>query len=154
MTEIINTYFEIFDTANLIRVEPIKSYDGDSQLDWDRNWIRTKVIIKGGAFNGKYDADFMTTDFELLKRDIKNLDKNFSGIAKFEPLEGQLKLLIVGDGLGHFKVDCTATEDSSLGSTLNFSLTFDQTELSRLINELDKITKAFPITGDMKIKNE
>jgi len=28
------------------------------------------------------------------------------------------------------------------------------TELTRLINELDKITKAFPISGDMTLRNE
>ena len=147
-------YFEICDAGDIIRLEPIQTHDNTSQLDWDRNWIRTKVTIKGGAFSGQYTADFMTTDFELFKRDIISLDKNFKGTAKLEPLEGQLVLNIGGDGLGHFKVKCKATDQPGYGGTLSFVLSFDQTELARLICELDKITKAFPIKGDFNIKNE
>lgn len=149
-----DTNFEIFDAGDLIRLEPIQVYDDTSQLDWDRNWVRTKVTVKGGAFSGQYTADFISTDFELFKRDMKNLDKDFKGTAKLEPLEGQLVLNIKGDGLGHFEVKCTATDQPGYGGTLTFTLSFDQTELGRLINELDKITKAFPIKGDSSIKNQ
>ena len=148
------TNFEICDADNIIRLEPIQVYDDTSQLDWDRNWVRTKVTVKGGAFSGQFTADFMTTDFELFKRGIKNLDKDFKGTAKLEPLEGQLVLDIIGDGLGHFEVKCSAKDQTGYGGTLSFSLSFDQTELTRLINELDKITKAFPIKVDFSIKNE
>lgn len=154
MTQYSETYFEIFDGGDIIRVEPYQAIKYDSALDWDRNWIKTKITVKGGAFSGHYVADFMTTDFELLKRDIKKLDKDFNGTANFEPLEGQLKLNISGDGLGHFEVKCIAQDQPGIGGTLSFTLSFDQTELARLINELDKITKAFPISGDMTLKNE
>lgn len=154
MTHTSDIYFEIFDSGDLIRLEPIKTQDDTSQLDWDRNWVRTKVTVKGGVFSGQYIADFMTTDFELLKRDFKQLDKNFKGTAKLEPLERQLLLDITGDGLGHFNVKCTAKDQPNYGGTLSFNLSFDQTELARLINELDRITKAFPIKGNFKIKNE
>ena len=148
------TNFEICDAGDIIRLEPIQVYDDTSQLDWDRNWVRTKVTVKGGAFSGQFTADLMTTDFELFKRDIKNLDKDFKGTAKLEPLEGQIIINVTGDGLGHFEVKCEATDQPGYGGTLSFSLSFDQTELHRLINELDKITKAFPINGDFSIKNE
>ena len=151
MTDI---YFEIFDAGDIIRLEPIQVYDDASQLDWDRNWVKTKVIVKGGAFSGQFTADLMTTDFELFKRDLKNLDKDFKGTAKLSPLEGQLIININGDGLGHFETKCNVTDQPGYGGTLSFSLSFDQTELPRLINELDKITKAFPIKGDFNIKNE
>jgi hypothetical protein len=154
MTQHSETYFEIFDGGDLIRVEPYQAIKYDSALDWDRNWIKTKVTVKGGAFSGQYVADFMTTDFELLKREFKKLHKDFNGTANFEPLEGQLKLNISGDGLGHFEVKCIAQDQTGIGGTLSFILSFDQTELARLTNELDKITKAFPISGDMTLKNE
>jgi hypothetical protein len=154
MTQHFETYFEIFDGGDIIRVEPYQAIKYDSALDWDRNWIKTKVTVKGGAFSGQFVADFMTTDFELLKRGFKILDKDFSGTAIFEPLEGQLKLNISGDGLGDFEVKCISQDQPGIGGTLSFILSFDQTELARLINELDKITKAFPISGDMTLKNE
>jgi hypothetical protein len=154
MTHSSDICFEIFDNGDLIRFEPIQAYDDTSQLERDKNWIRTNVTVKGGVFGGQFTADFMTTDFELLKRDFKKLDQDFKGTAKFEPLEKQLALNIIGDGLGHFEVKCTAHDQPIYGGTLSFSLIFDQTELSRLINELDRITKAFPIRGDFSIKNE
>lgn len=154
MAHFSDIYFEIFDGEDLIRLEPIQVYDNISELDWDRNWIKTKVTVKGGAFYGQFTADFETTDFELLKRGFKTLDGNFTGTANLEPREKQLILNITGDGLGHFEVKCTAKDKLNYGGVLSFILCFDQTELERLINELDKITKAFPIKGDFKIKNE
>lgn len=154
MTQYSEIYFEIFDGGDMIRVEPYQAIKDGSALDWDRNWIKTKVTIKGGVFSGQYVADFMTTDFELLKRDFKKLERDFNATANFEPLEEQLKLNISGDGLGHFEVKCIAQDQPGVGGTLSFVLSFDQTEIARLIDELDKITKAFPISGDMTLKNE
>ena len=154
MTPSIDLYFEILDGGDLVRLEPIQLCDDISQLDWDKNWVRTKVTVKGGVFSGQFTADFMTTDFELFKQDLRNLDKDFKGTAKLEPLEGQLLLNISGDGLGHFEVKCKATDQTGYGGKLSFTLSFDQTELSRLINELDNITRAFPIKGDFTIRNQ
>ena len=80
------------------------------------------------------------------------MDRDFNGQA--EPLEGQLVLEIKDDGLGHFEVHCTACDQPGISGKLAFELSFDQTGLKRLIRELDTITKMFPITGDMNIKNE
>lgn len=145
--------FEILDGGKLIRLEPLHFINYSSDLDWDKNWIKTRVTVKGGVFGGQYLADFMTTDYEHLKRDLRKLDSDFEGHAKFKPLEGQLVLEINGDGLGHFEVYCTATDQPGCGAELAFELSFDQTELNRLTRELDTITKMFPITGDMGIKN-
>ena len=35
------TYFEIIEGSNLIRVEPYQVIEYDSANDWDRNWIKT-----------------------------------------------------------------------------------------------------------------
>ena len=148
------TYFGLKDGGDFVRIEPLQAVKYDSDLNWDRNWINTKVFVKAGAFNGEYVADFMTTDFELFKRAIKELNNNFTGEAKFEPLERQLILQIKGDGLGHFKVNGITEDQPGYGNKLSFCLSFDQTILTSLIDKLDNITKAFPISGDMSIKNE
>jgi hypothetical protein len=62
--------------------------------------VKTTVIVKGGVFNGAFSAGFMTSDFEFFKQQLKKLDNDFNGSAKFEPLEGQLILSIKGDGFG------------------------------------------------------
>jgi hypothetical protein len=149
-----NTYFEIANEGDIIRIEPLSLTFPKAQLDWDRNWIKTKVTVKGGVFGGQFVAEFMTTDFEIFKRQLKNLDNDFNATATFEPLEQQLVLKIKGDGLGHFEVDCEATPEPHLGQTLIFSINFDQTQIKEYVRQLDTITKAFPIDGDFKIHNE
>jgi hypothetical protein len=118
-----------------------------------RNWIKTSITIKAGVSNGQFLAEFMTIDFELLKRDLKKLYKNLNGEAKFQPREDQLNLHFSGEGLGHFEIKCIAQEKIGLGARISVELHIDQTELPRIINETDKITRAFPILGDMKLKN-
>jgi hypothetical protein len=135
--------FEILDTGDLIRIEPVQLNENSSE----KNWIKSKVTIKGGAFGGQYWAEFMTWDFEQLRSQFEDLYTNLTGSAKFEPVEGQLILEINGDGLGHFDVLCSAMDRTGLGAKLSFELSFDQTELKRLVLELDRITKVFPVNG-------
>ena len=62
-------YFEISDNENLVRLEPIELVNINSTLDWDNSFIKTKIILKGGAFSGQYIAYIMTVDFEKFKQE-------------------------------------------------------------------------------------
>jgi hypothetical protein len=154
MTNSTDTYLEFTDASDIIRIEPIIFTFPKAKLDWDRNWIKTNVTLKGGVFSGQFVAEFMTTDFEIFKQQFKRLENDFNASATFEPLEKQLVLKIKGDGLGHFEVDCEATPEPHLGQTLTFSISFDQTQTKEYVRQLEGITKAFPINGDFKIRNE
>jgi hypothetical protein len=148
-------YFELSNGGDFVRLEPIELIDYKSSLDWDRNWIKTKIVIKGGAFSGQYQADIMTIDFEKFKQELSKLYDNLKGGAIFEDLEHALQLKILGDGNGHFEVKVKANDNPGIErSELSFTLTFDQTQIKDLVNQLDKITKVFPIVGDFKIKNQ
>ncbi|MBL7811001.1 MAG: hypothetical protein JNL57_02160 [Bacteroidetes bacterium] len=148
-------YFEIFDAGDIVRLEPLELIKYDSDLDWDRNWVKTNVTVKGGKFSGQYSGDFMTVDFEKFKQELSRLYDNLKGTANFNDLEGYLELKITGDGIGHFEVDVKACDHPGVNaSELTFTMGFDQTEIKDLVNQLDRITKQFPITGDFNIKNE
>ncbi len=138
-------YFELFDGGDLVRLEPLELQYQDSEHDWDKNWIKTLIAIRGGAFSGKFQADFMTVDFEKFKQELTRLYDDLKGSTSFYGMEDYLELKIKGDGHGHFNVDIIACD--GLGSKLNFSLAFDQTQIKELVRQLDKITKHFPITG-------
>lgn len=143
-------YFEIFDSGNLVRLEPIEYINYNSDSDWDKNWIKTKVTVKGGEFSGQYSGYFMTTYFETLKHELSRLYDNLAGVATCNDLEGFLELKINGDGFGHFNVNVKASDQPGLyTSELIFNLQFDQTELRRLSNQLKHITKHFPVIGDL-----
>ncbi len=147
-------YLLFTDAGDMVRIEPIGLTHPNAELDWDRNWIKANVTVKGGVFSGQFVAEFMTTDFEYFKQQLKKLDNDFTASVLFEPVEQQLVLKIKGDGFGHFELDCEATPEPHLGTTLSFSLSFDQTQIRDYIHQLDRITKAFPIDGDFNIHNE
>lgn len=155
MVERHEIYFEIFDAGDLVRLEPIELIKYNSDVDWDKNWIKTQVTIKGGKFSGQYFGDFMTVDYEKFKQELSILYDNLQGTANFNDLEGYLELKITGDGIGHFKVDVKACDQPGVNaSELTFTMGFDQSEIKDLVNQLDRITNQFPITGDFDIKNE
>lgn len=149
MTERREIYFEIFDAGDMVRLEPLELIKYDSDLDWDKNWVKTNVTVKGGKFSGQYSGDFMTVDFAKFKQELSLLYNNLKGTAKFNDLEGYLELKITGDGIGHFGVDVKACDHPGIyASELTFTMGFDQTVIKDLINQLDIITQQFPIIGD------
>jgi hypothetical protein len=146
--------FEIRDSGDFIRLVPAALMSPHAENDWDRNWIKTKIFVKAGVFSAQYPAEFVTTEFESLKQQLRRLDTDFNGTATFESMEGHLTLRIKGDGLGHFKVNCEAAPEPGQGPTLSFSISFDQTQIKDYVNQLTKITKKFPISGNLQIKNK
>jgi hypothetical protein len=155
MTERQDLYFELFDAGDLVRLEPIELIEYNSKIDWDNNWVKTKVTVRGGKFSGQYTGEFMTVDFEKFKQELSGLYDNLKGSANFNDVEGFLELKIKGDGIGHFEVQVKACDQPGVnGSELTFAMAFDQTELKELVNQLDRITKQFPIRGDFQINNE
>lgn len=147
-------YFELSDGGDIVRLEPIELVKYNSDLDWDRNLVKTNVTVKCGKFSAQYTADFMTVDFEKFKQGLKRIYNDLKGYANFDGLENYLTLRINGDGIGHFNVSVTACDQPGVGGILTFHLSFDQTTILELVNQLDRITKQFPITGNLRIKNE
>jgi len=141
MTTKDDIYFEIFDAGDIVRIE-FASNDRSSELGWDNEWIKTKVIVKGGKFSGQYNAEFMTFDFENFKKELEPLYDNLNGSANFNGLEGQLELRISGDGLGHFDVNVIACDQPGVGGKLTFTMAFDQTMIKELVVQLDNILNA------------
>jgi hypothetical protein len=148
-------YFEITDGSNVIKIEPLLWTYPDSDNDWDRNWISSRITIKGGTFEGKFSCDLLSSDFELFKRDLNKVYDNLNEIATFKTIEGQIEIKCIGDGLGHFAVKCKAMDEPGTGNELNISISFDQTFIPELVRQLNKIIKAFPIQGtELKVRNE
>jgi len=147
--------FEITDGGDIIKIQPIEQPYKDSVHDWDKNCIRTLLTIKGGAFKGQYQAEMYTFEFEKFKQDLRRAYKDLKSEFTFSCRDHELVLKIKGDGNGHFTVDCTAMDQPTIGGELRFQLSFDQTYIPELVNQLNDITKAFPIVGtEYTVKNE
>jgi hypothetical protein len=147
--------FEITDGGDGIKIQPTGQPYIDSANSWDKNCLRTLLTIKGGAFRGQYNADFYTFEFEHFKQELRRVYKDLNGKFVFSCRDHELVLKIQGDGNGHFTVDCTAMDHPAFGAELKFQLSFDQTYIPELVNQLNDITKAFPIVGtEFNFKNE
>lgn len=138
-------FFELNCEGNFIRVTPIEFINYNSELSWDKNWIKTKIEIKAGVFTGKYLGEFMTHDFVNFKKELQHLYANLNSSATFDGLEGYLKLTIKGDDLGHLDLTCIATDKPVDGNELVSHLILDQTYIPALLRQLDEIIKAFPV---------
>src|SRR5690606_10205061 len=140
---------EIKDFGNYIQIEPLHRLYSGSELDWDKNWISAKITVAAGAFNGTYIADLTTFDFKNFNHDLHNLYDNLNGSLEVRDLEGYVKLVIKGDGIGHFNLRAICCDRPGLDSAeLRFELSFDQTFIRPMVNSLKQITEKFPIIGD------
>lgn len=139
-------FFELKCEGYSIKITPIKFTIHDSEYSWDKNWIKTKIEIKAGVFTGTYLGEFMTYNFVAFKKDLQNLYINLDSSAKFEGLEGYLKIDIKGDGLGHLDAICIANDTPGYGNELTSYFYFDQTYIPQLLKQLDKICEYFPVT--------
>ena len=54
---------------------------------------------------------------------------------------GEVSFEITGDGHGNFEATCKARSDEN---SIQFILRFDQTEIPRMMRELDSIARAYP----------
>ena len=97
----------------------------------------------------------MTTDFESFKQQLRRVYNSLKGSANFHCLEHYVNIVVTGDGIGHLNAKCTVTESTFPLNELTFELEFDQTYLPNIINQLNRITRTNPITGDFsQLRNE
>jgi hypothetical protein len=148
--------FEIIDNNAILQIKPERLLCPDSGMDWDKNFISTRIYIKVGGFQGEYIAEIMTFDFYKLKKDLERLYNNLSGYGYFDCLERYLTIKIAGDGLGHFKCECEAIDQPGFEeSVFKFVISFDQTQINNLVKQLDLILEEYPIieeSNNEKIK--
>ncbi|WP_316736620.1 hypothetical protein [Pedobacter aquatilis] len=143
------TFFEISESGNFIRIDLIGFNHPNSELDWDKNWVKGFVKVRAGGFLGEFTADFMTTDFVSFKIELAKLYDKLNGIATFNTLESQVEIKIVGDGIGHLKAECEVMDNAGTGNKLEFEIDFDQTHIPKILNQLEKITDRFPKVGEL-----
>lgn len=140
-------FFELKESEDFLKIDLIGFAHPDAKLDWDRNWIKSKLTLNAGGFSGRFDCDIMTTDFERFKEQLSELYEKLEGTAIFETREDQVAIRIEGDGIGHFQADCMVMDFPGTGNKLEFELTFDQTFIPDLLRQLKAITQTFPKQG-------
>ena len=136
-------YFELKECGDFVRIDSIRFSHPNPQLDWDKKWIRSFVTLKAGGFLGQFECDLMIDDLVEFKHQLSILYERHEGTALLDTLEGQLKINIKGDGIGHFEAKCYAMDFAGTGNKLDFEINFDQTILPNMVKQLEKIIKYF-----------
>jgi hypothetical protein len=113
---------------------------------YDSNWISAHIEIAAGGFRGSYDVSLFRADFPDFRDALSNLYSFASNQGEFRTIENQLHIEIHGDRRGNFEADCVA-RDATDGNCLEFKLNFDQTEIPRMLTELEAIIEAHPVLG-------
>ena len=112
----------------------------------DAEWLSTRFRVFAGGFHGQVDnATILTHELAAFLNQLRPLYKTLRGTAEFSTMEGQLHLLLVGDGKGHIELTGEVEDQVVGGNQLHFRLQFDQTQLATSIHELERVISEFPI---------
>ena len=111
----------------------------------DDNWLRVKVAIHCGAFQGEFLATFLTSDFESFREQLSSLYETLKGEAEFQTIEEQLSFSITGNGMGHMLLRGSALDQAGIGNRLAFTLNLDQSQLYSSLQSLGAIISAYPV---------
>ncbi|MFT6395711.1 MAG: hypothetical protein ACJAYU_000453 [Bradymonadia bacterium] len=117
---------------------------------WDGNWLRVKLELRAGAFQGKQEALLRTDEFASFRSELGVLHDTLRGEAVFASLEGWAEVRLVGDGKGHVAATIKVRDNAGIANSLHFGegISIDQTDLPRLIDALDGVLRTFPVIGD------
>jgi hypothetical protein len=133
--------------TELYRVEiDVLSYEqpANSSDRHDRNWLRSEVRVQAGSYGGSESISILTWDLTSFLKQLEKLHDKLKGAATFDPLEGQIKLELKGDGRGQISLIGHISNSHPHATTLTFHLGFDQTYLADSIAQLRRVVAQFP----------
>lgn len=134
-------------TGDSLAVQVVRRAIPSANDYWDGNWVIANVAIRAGAFRANFEANFRTSDFAGFRDSLSSIYDSLDGEARFEPMEGQLAVVVRGDGHGHFQASCTAMGEAGIGNRLEFALQFDQTDIPGLVRDLGRVVASYPSRG-------
>lgn len=142
-------YFIIGSEASEFLKVEVLNYIYPDGTDWyEANWLKAKIQIKVGGFAAQYIGEFQTIDLVGFKNELKRIYHDPKGITQFYSLKDWIIIKLKADGLGNFEVLCRACDSPSMGNMLDFELKkIDQTYLTELTVQLNKILEMFPVKG-------
>jgi hypothetical protein len=105
------------------------------------------LSVRAGGFRGTVAADLRTEEFVLFRDSVRRVHAELRGEAVFQTMEGWLEIHLIGDGVGHFKIEGEVRDSPGTGNTLTFHLSCDQSDLPKVLRDLDALVAAFPVVG-------
>ncbi len=130
----------------------ILGYTRDECIDkWDSNWVTANIVAKIGRFDGAIDCCLRTEEFPGFAEELRRVYASLQGSAEFTTMEGQLRLRLVGDGLGHYDVAGALRDAPGSGNRLEWQLVIDQTQVREMVRQVEAILDEYPIRGGSNV---
>jgi hypothetical protein len=104
-------------------------------------WLTANVIFDYQGFAASFQIYLMLNDIYSFLDELKELSKNLKGKATFSTIEGNVSLVLLGDGLGHIGINGLIRHSNDYNLVTNFEIPSDQTFLAPLISQCEKIIK-------------
>jgi hypothetical protein len=114
---------------------------------WDGNWLNADVTAHVGGFRARVSGNVRSEEFVAFRKQIVSLDQSLRGEASFATMENWLTLRLRGDGRGHIEVELGILDRPGIGNRLTGRLDLDQSCLSPLLRQLDRVIEEFPVRG-------
>ena len=114
---------------------------------WDGNWVKSRINVAVGGFNGDVRGDLRLDEFQHLLDELKILQKTLDRKVIFTTTELWFEFKIEGDNLGHLEFQGTLWGYWNADNLLQFTFQSDQTYLSNPIKQLETVLSHFPIKG-------
>lgn len=115
---------------------------------WDGNWIRCRIAVHAHPFGGEFTGDLRTDELSGLRDDLARLHSELAGEAAFANLDGHLTFDVSSDGMGRFTLNGVATHEPGSGRYLAFRIHFDQSDIPKILADLDDALSDFPVKGN------
>jgi hypothetical protein len=112
---------------------------------YDDNWLSVQITVAAGAFEGSFDAAFLTSELVAFRDQLQALHTTLRGTAELRTLEEQLSLDCVGNGLGSIELSGVAFDQPGIGNRLAFKLALDQTQVGAALAQLEVVVSEFPV---------
>jgi hypothetical protein len=100
-------------------------------------WLPAEVQVHCDGWRGAFNTEFMRGELHRLALELRRLRETLKRETRFDPLEGQLRLVFEGDGKGHIKLRGKAVNIRHSSTFLNFEIELDQSYLENIIRGLE-----------------
>jgi hypothetical protein len=104
-------------------------------------WLRAKIIFDYKGFTANFPIYLMLNDIYAFLGELKELHRHLKGKATFSTIEGNVDIVLLGDGLGHIAINGLIRHGNDQSLVANFEIPSDQTFLAPLISQCDEIIR-------------
>ncbi len=129
-----------------LTIAPLCRPYAESAEPWDRDSVLVTAELRCNGLQGSCEGELRAEDFVLFREGLQQLYSRLEGEAALMPRDPWLAVRIRALGLGHFAVSCEMREGPGFANCLAVRLDFDQTEIPRMLQALDGIVAAYPVT--------